>query len=330
MPQTKKLNRLLQPSWSPDGSKLASIALENNNTHKLCVIHADGSLVIEKAIPGDMVWYPKWFQNGEKILFKNTSYIGIVNPDGSDLTGILWLHSASIALNLHISPDGKMLIYTADNRIFLIRIEKVVAALQTECIPRHTADMKLYWVPDDKLPDLQIELLIEREKITNQPSWNSNGTKILFQSQQGIEIFDLEKKTCHVLVQNSSTIYVSVWSPVENKIAYLSSVKHSLKGGYFQINIFDLNTKKVELLEVETKKISGESIKWSPNGRYIAFENGLAKKTNLSIIEIDSKKVINLVECRQPSDSPMAWSPDSSKIAVFSLDDDALHIISIE
>lgn len=105
IPNTDSLNQVNFPTYSPDGSRIAftdQIGLSTN----IHVINVDGSGLQRIA---DVAGYPRWFPDGEKILFTaGVNDIRMKNADGTGPETVLVTGFTSPA---DIHPDGNQIVY---------------------------------------------------------------------------------------------------------------------------------------------------------------------------------------------------------------------------
>jgi TolB protein len=107
----------IEPSWSPDGSKLAFAVLQPDFTYDVDVVNADGTgvrTVVQG--PGNAV-EPAWSPDGTRLVFGSDrdSPLGfhglyVINVDGSGLTkltGGTWDDS-----HPSWSPDGTTIVFS--------------------------------------------------------------------------------------------------------------------------------------------------------------------------------------------------------------------------
>jgi len=94
---TRLADRGLEPSWSPDGTRIAFRGGDGNS--QIYVMNADGSGVTRLTNNSDNDWQPAWSPDGSRIAFTkvvelcddvdgcwNTTSIYVINADGSGLT----------------------------------------------------------------------------------------------------------------------------------------------------------------------------------------------------------------------------------------------------
>jgi dipeptidyl aminopeptidase/acylaminoacyl peptidase len=79
------------PTWSPDGSKIAFTSNKSGNGLQLYAIHPDGSgevNLMSTLDNGGVNLTPSWSPDGKKLVFEYIGEIYLVNSDGSGLKKI--------------------------------------------------------------------------------------------------------------------------------------------------------------------------------------------------------------------------------------------------
>jgi len=96
----------IEPAFSPDGSKLAYVALSGSNLGGVHIADADGSNPRALTVSTDDA-APTWSPNGERIAFLRGDSIVVTDPDGSNERVI-----ASAARSTPVwSPDSKLIAF---------------------------------------------------------------------------------------------------------------------------------------------------------------------------------------------------------------------------
>jgi hypothetical protein len=101
------------PSWSPDGSKIAFGTVRDAN-YEIFVVNADGTGATNLTNGGPDEKDPNWSPDGARVAFEQSSgnhrNISVMNPDGS---GRQLLDTPEPALEPAWSPDGSLIAYVA-------------------------------------------------------------------------------------------------------------------------------------------------------------------------------------------------------------------------
>jgi len=99
------------PDWSPDGSKIAVMrAPAHDEPHDIFLMNADGSNEVKLADNGAL---PKFFPDGERILFMRDNDLYSVDIDGTNAVQLVdcpsdWQNEEST-----VSPDGREVAFSA-------------------------------------------------------------------------------------------------------------------------------------------------------------------------------------------------------------------------
>ena len=86
-----RLTEGTNPTWSPDGSKIAFTSNKSGNGLQLYTINPDGSVETNVMISLDNAGVnltPSWSPDGKKLVFEYNGEIYFVNSDGSGLKKI--------------------------------------------------------------------------------------------------------------------------------------------------------------------------------------------------------------------------------------------------
>ncbi len=114
----------IDPTWSPDGSKIA-FASSRNGARQLFVINADGSKLRQLTHLDNMGGRSTWSPDGTKIAFyrgpAGDRNIYIIDLNGS---GVVQLTNGGDDLGPSWSPDGNWIAFTSyrdgNNEIYII------------------------------------------------------------------------------------------------------------------------------------------------------------------------------------------------------------------
>jgi uncharacterized repeat protein (TIGR01451 family) len=108
-----------QPSWSPDGRRVAFTHVEGTNSD-IFVVGADGQNLMRLTSAPRLEYFPAWSPDGTKIAFAaayadgtslGNAEIATMNPDGTGEQRLTTAPSADIAPDW--SPDGSKIAFTA-------------------------------------------------------------------------------------------------------------------------------------------------------------------------------------------------------------------------
>lgn len=207
-----------QPSWSPDGSKIAFETINDETGLDIGVMNADGSgrTLLMSGPSND--FDPSWSPRGDEIVFER-----LERDDASrtlDVKAALWVMKAdgSSARRLTVepltshgypkwSPDARTIIFTRGGQ-----------SLGPPAVP-----------PVSEIPDgiwsvgtagLLARPIVQELTGNDQPDWSPDGRRIAFKkSGAGIVIADANGGSQQVAVSGDATSF-PVWSPDGSKLAY--------------------------------------------------------------------------------------------------------------
>lgn len=121
-PPVHLASHAVQPAWAPDGSKIAFVALgDDNSLPELAVMNPDGSAitVVTPAVDGG-IFHPTWSPDGQRIAYSKCTVAGCsihaVNADGSGAVQLTTGDGSASAW----SPDGAWIAFAKEDGIFYI------------------------------------------------------------------------------------------------------------------------------------------------------------------------------------------------------------------
>lgn len=215
----------LNPTWSPDGSKVA-FARFNNGTGRevgIYVMNADGSNLVRltnsDGLGNDFA--PVWSPDGSKIAYFTTNnsaeQIVVMNSDGSNPQILTHWTYRSVAP--HWSPDGSKLVYAS-----------------TQGIEQNGRFEIFTMNPDGS----------NRQRLThnpnaddNAPRWSPDGSKISFYSYRNSQSATYVMNADGSNVQQIPNIPLAVpaWSPTGNKLMFAARPDATNNTEIYVVNI---------------------------------------------------------------------------------------------
>jgi Tol biopolymer transport system component len=290
-----------QPTWSPDGEKVAYI----NSYGNLCVINRDGTDKIRLAPEVSTHYSPQWGADGKRIAFIRTGRVYVIAPDGLDeiALGTDEYHVSGEPL---WSPDGKALAYIntvceetscdydALNVAYFDKeggVTKDIALVKGSSCADLEFGEKLSWSPDSK------KLLYELYGFVEDPGYH------ILDIENGTDVYLGVAERARSRSPNRSYIGKPIWSPRGDKLAYWDYDTHS----FFIIN--SDGTGRINVGEGDP----GEP-RWSPDEEKVAYVytekfGAEVLGQHINIINADGTGQI-AVNGQGP-----VWSADGAKIA---------------
>ncbi|HRE47736.1 MAG TPA: hypothetical protein PLD47_08425 [Aggregatilineales bacterium] len=192
----------LHPAWSPDGARIAFVALRHGNP-EIYVMNADGSNQRRVTMHGGADLHPAWSPDGTRIVFASTRGGGglslyVMNTDGSNVVA---LGGGADAQQPAFSPDGKRIVYVAGvNGVLDVFVMNANGTGLTQLTKGYAAQHPT-WSPDGAgiafsggaSPELYV-MTANGETITRltndtyrdeSPTWAADGTLIFASDREG-------------------------------------------------------------------------------------------------------------------------------------------------
>ena len=299
------------PSWSPDGRRIAFVSHRDGN-YEIYVMNADGSgqtrLTHNSAGGSD----PSWSPDGRRIAFEAADGIRVVNADGSGQTRLS--DDPGNDYSPSWSPDGRRIAFASlREETWGIYVMNADGSSQTHL----TNDSA--WDPD--------------------PSWSPDGRRIAFHSNRDgnheIYVMDADGSGQTRLTHNSATDGSPSWSfqsdPGTRPPALASLAFASFRDGTGEIYVMSADgSGQTRLTHSSASDLSPS---WSPDGRRIAFHSDRDDPDRTDNIFIANIYVVNADGSGQTrlthssaGDSEPSWSPDGRRIAFMSFRDGGREI----
>jgi TolB protein len=215
------------------------------------------------------------------------------------------------------SPDGDSLVYyslvsfqTGNTDLFLVE----PSSGNVRSIAR-TSGSELYpvWSSDGRYIAYEVEI------------WPPEGTPRI-----EVRYMDVGKGITRSVPSAQPYNTKPTWSPVSQRIAYLSSDTPGGSTGS-NLQIFDLETRAISTLTNHDEVDQASWPKWSPDGRSIvvAIGESAGLQSDLGAIDVATGAMTRLTDDGIGNGQP-DWSPDGTKLAFSSLLDDRGRILVLD
>jgi TolB protein len=195
---------LLSPAWSPDGSRIAYVSLENRKPVIYIQSVTTGGRTLLANFRGSNS-APSWAPDGRQLAVTLTrdggSHIYLINADGSGVQRIVG--SSGIDTEPNFSPDGRSILFTSDRggspQIYRYTlgtgsVERMTFEGNYNVSPRHLPDGKgfifvrrdggRFNVAIEDFATRQVQVLTQGD-LDESPSVAPNGKLILYASESG-------------------------------------------------------------------------------------------------------------------------------------------------
>jgi Domain of unknown function (DUF4214)/WD40-like Beta Propeller Repeat len=189
-----------QPTWSPDGTKIAGAARNN-----IYVVNADGA--DQKLIARGFA-EPAWSPDGTKIAISDDYGIYLINADGSNLTPIIQSSGFSIRGPFDMnqspswSPDGAKIVF---NGYHGCNIEGCAVLQISVANADGTAQRALVENSDSGF--------------NSTPNWSPDGTRIIFARDGDLFVLNADGSS---LINITNTNNANEWDPAWQSIPLVS------------------------------------------------------------------------------------------------------------
>ena len=285
-----------QPSWSPDGTRIAFYSDRNfnlpdrDNNVDIYVMDAGGGELTRLTDDRASDAFPHWSPDGQRIAFysdrDDNGEIYVMNADGSGLTRLT--DNDAVDIPYGWSPDGQSVVFTSARKgtldLFLLDVDDGGVRRLTKTLGQ---DVAAVWSPD--------------------------GSRIAFESIIGgnSDIFvvnvDGSREEVNWTVKQLRDAYPA-WAPDGVRLAFVSD-----RTADVEIYVLDTNFSFLKTVTDSPREDAWPA--WSPDGTRIAFVSNRDFDREVYVANADGTGVTRMTNDLENSDLSPAWSPDGSRIA---------------
>jgi Tol biopolymer transport system component len=318
----------LQPSWSPDGTKIAFTSLSSGN-YDIWTMNADGSNPVNRTSNGGADMNPVWSPDGSKIAFETTrdgnSEIYTMSIDGTNQVDIT--NNGAGDFGPSWSPDGDQIAFRRNDDIFKIDINganTVNLTLDGSAYPDRDPD----WSPDgthivfikDAGPSNDIWIMPSTGGGSSnytgtdssneaEPVWSPDGTQIAYYRDGDIYRMNANGSNQTRLTTSPQNEFNPAWEslPSNGRIVFTSDRTGNK-------DIWSMNPDGSDLKQLTTNSASDDDPAWSRDGTKVAFVSNRSGNQEIWTMNADGTNQLNRTN-NAAYDSDPAWSPDGTQIA---------------
>lgn len=336
------------PNWSPDGKRIAYLCFLEGPTEgatfwevviiseleppgaeepwsqytraaaDICLVDADGNnfqrLTRRSGGVGSLVWSP----DGSHIAYYSADGLKVIDANG-DNQRLLVPYSKLFQTRIEWTSDGRSILSSA-------------------CLDKPDLDLYLINVNSGALTNLTPNSIQE----DTHPSWILNGSKIFYLSTPPLigrpcwasDAVPSQMKVMNADGSEERAIYKALYYPsvsVSNTghIAFVSDLISTTYDEYFygKPHLYIMNINETEPTEIMTTATSSRVYQWSPDGRYLIYEDidDELEKVTTKLWDMHQGKIRKLPPVELPVvpgtrasfsiRSSFGWSPDGKQLA---------------
>ena len=192
----------VEPSWSPDGTRIAFASNRSPqifSNHYIHIMDADGTdpVRLEESESGRE---PDWLPDGQSIVFALGDHIYQINVDGSNLMQVVFTNTADSYPDM--SPNGQQIVF------------------------HHTQGYNNSEIYKANIDGSGLTQLTFHGAFVGIPKWSPDGTRIAYSSDYSgnweIYLMNADGSSNVIISNNAALDGTPVWSPDGTQIAFIS------------------------------------------------------------------------------------------------------------
>lgn len=283
-----------QPSWSPDGRRIAFIS-NREGKWQIYSMDAHGMDVkrITKTPTRDA--FPAWSPDGKRIAYCalrfGTWSICVVEV-GEEHSPAILTNNPAREESPTWSPDGQKIAYHSDREgNYDIWVCEANGAKQTRLTSGHSTDLRPAWSPDGK----KIAFHSNRE----------GPDQRVRPGRQAIWVMDADGGNLLQLTRGPGNETSPAWSPDGSKVAFIA--EEDGKDALCVVDADGSNRRSIVSLGTECDRPC-----WSPDGKVLAFDSNPSGVFRIQTVALDGTQQLELL-AEEPQRAPIAVAPASAR-----------------